>query len=157
MSFTIAQLCFDYSIRLGKIIWLAGQSDTPNDDLKELLNEEEFSTIAKLFDLPVEKVKRNLALDDDDDSERSSEEFLSYLAREKKFGFLVQGETPIPTHFYEGDRYHSAGFGYFTSKWFYTEALDEALIVRLCKWQEHVVADARKEAAKKPKKKGGGS
>lgn len=139
----IAVRFFDECIMVDKIIWLAGNAENQCDDLEDLIENEDSDTLAELFALPKKTAESYMDLVD-------VEDLVSRLVRAGRMGFLVKAATPVPTHFHESG--HTYSWGYSTTKWFYTEALDEAFAERLVQWKDAFIASKK---AKQTMKKAG--
>lgn len=143
----IAEKFFDESIRLGSLIWVPGQTDQYGENVKEFFEDvEEASDLTEILGFPISEETASELWNGDDDE---IGEIWSKLFRAGRLGFIVKAETPWPFNFTEGG--YSSGFGHYTSKWFYTEALDEAFVDRLIAWKESIVERARQKEAKSSK------
>ncbi len=141
----IRETAFDETIRTEAIIWLACQTDQIADDLREFFNES-FDSIEQLTDVIGVELRsyeteqfEDGSLDDDNIGE-----ILIRMARKGRAGFLVQAATPFPHNFdKESTSYSTYGFGQYTTKWFYTDTLDEAFMARLVEWKEAFIEKQR--------------
>lgn len=66
----------------------------------------------------------------------------------RKFGFLVQAATPCPRNFDDEGGY-SFSWGNYSTRWFYTEALDAEFLQRVVRWRTDYIEQAKARAAKK--------
>lgn len=147
MNSDAAESLFDGDIRVEKIIWLAGILTSPNDDFEELIRDEEVEGLAKIIGVEAAKL-----CSDEDPEEVESEEILQTLCWLGKEGFLVNCSTPIPEVINESGTYQSS-WGYYTSGWFYTDAVDGAFVKgKVHPWRDSLFKAA---VAKFKAKKGG--
>ena len=131
---SIPSTLFDESIRIEKIIWLAANLDQPNRDLAEFLEEEEPADFERL-----------LGFVPKDQSDRDRSDTLEELSRRERTGFLVEAATPIPQGPIRGENsFMHLGFGCYTTRWFYTEALDEGFVADLLQWKRDYI-EARRQ------------
>lgn len=103
------------------LIWLPGVTCHACDTLRELLWDDPES-VYKALDLPCPEVDENFIADEVLDT------FLDQIRDHRKTGFLVQVATPIQS----GPRPPS--WGYYTTRWLYTERLDDTFIPALEAW-----------------------
>lgn len=138
---------FDDSFRFSKIYWIAAQGDQPDDDLVELISD-------LLRDDEIEKV---LGINPRrfEDADEDGSEYMSILYDNRKTGYLVLVEMPVP----RWDAIRDGGTGididldsywqswsYSTGQTFYTDSLDEAFIERVREWKKETVAYYAKRA-----------
>lgn len=135
----LSQKFYDNSIRLDKIIWLASNLDRHSSDVQDAF-EHDYEGIEKALGVKAGSLE---------DAAEDWEGFGSKLAREGKVGFLVQAATPIPDYFDNGTT--NLSWGWFQSKWFYTEALDENFLNKLIDWRAGVMESEKKKMKSKKK------
>jgi len=134
----IANRFFEANTRISKIIYLAaaGLPDSLCDDLEELLNDSPNKELAKIFGTLPEHLK---------EEEDSAEAFAEWLLYARRFGFLMQFETPVMRHY--GNSGRTFSWGYYESRWVYGDSLDEALTAGQ-EWVKSVRAREKAEAVK---------
>ena len=129
----LSELFFDKSIRVEVIVHLATMAGDYAfaEPVRDMLEDDPDALGALL----------GVDIDEDFDAEELS----TQLYRAGVLGFAVQAATPVPEKFYgEDDGYSTCGWGHYTTKWFYTEALDEDFFGRLVEWKEAYIEDLRK-------------
>lgn len=142
---------FDNNIRLDEIIWLAANLDCPSEALvEEFFDNTDADEFKKVFGKLPFKVT-DARLDEERESGEKYSGILSEFARAQKTGFLVQAATPIPVMVHDDGGVTTYGFGWITTQWFYTEALDEAFAQRVLKWKEDFYKEKKAELKKKKK------
>ena len=82
------------SVRIEKIILLAAAmiDESMSDDLKQILDEEDYTLLENIFGLPAGKAH----VDSWD-----AEDIRGWLIEKRKFGFLINLATPVRTYFTE--------------------------------------------------------
>ena len=146
----IRDTLFNESIRTEQIIWLSGQTDQIADDLRRFFNESSDTTEAVSEVLGIELTPTEA--ENFEDGELSDDDIVDILNRMDdvgRAGFLVSAGTPVPQSFGEDGSYSTSGFGFYTTKWFYTDSFDEAFMNRLVEWKEAFV-EHRKALEKNP-------
>lgn len=139
----VADNLYDASIVIKKIIYIAAIHSRPIGDFENFFEDADDETIAALLEIKPKQVEKFL-----EESGRDMEEICNYLARRAKHeGFLVQAVTPFPKEFHKGG--FSFSWGCYTTKWFYTEAIDSVFTLRLLDWRKAFIAKQRKEQKKK--------
>lgn len=132
----IHEALFDNTIRFEQVIYMAGalgQADSPSQDLRDLLEEEDDETILQAFPgFPVD------VLDDPDVGIEFSAE---WLIDNDRLGFLAKVATPVMTYHKESEC-SSFSWGYYRTQWVYGETMDE-VVAKAIAW-----ADKQREAEK---------
>lgn len=134
----IAEMCFDHSVRLESIIHLASMAV-----------DYSFADPAKeFFEMQPEKAEKLLGIEIDEDPDW--EELASKIYRAGKLGFIVQVSTPVPRDFDESGSHSTSGWGFYTSEWLYTEAIDDAFFAEVEKWRDAYIEKCKQaELSKK--------
>lgn len=96
--------------------------------LGTMCNDYAFPDSAKdAFDEDWDGVWKALGLTDIPDGEDMDyEEITTWLYEHGKVGWLIQSATPVPT-FTSDSNWHHHGWGYYTTKWVYAEAIEDAM------------------------------
>ncbi|EAT16086.1 hypothetical protein HTZ97_16235 [Desulfuromonas acetoxidans] len=128
----VAERCYEESLRIGKIIYLAANPDQVNDDLAELFEDYE-DTLEEIFGKAP-----NWVVEENYDKETLHE----WLMQKEKFGFLVHFETPVRKYFSETSC--SFGWGYYSMKWIYSESLEDA-IEQGISWAKQQTKEAKQQ------------
>lgn len=140
-----SSVLFNESLRVERVIYLAGalsQFDSFPDDLDSFFDDADESNIVDcLGDIPGYV---NL----EDHRNERSESISEWLNAAGKYGYLVQCATPAMTKNSENSR--SFTWGYFHSRWFYGEQMDDVISAALA-WAE----ERRKAEDELYAKKGG--
>jgi hypothetical protein len=135
MASDIAQLMFDASVRIEKMLWIPGVCAGATDDFKDFIDDD-------LLD--AEEVHRALPwIKHFAEKEWPAEDILCELARKNANGFFVQLATPVPSNFSKSGGYCSS-WGHYRTKWFYFDSL-EAIGQGAVAWADRVVETARKK------------
>jgi hypothetical protein len=109
---------FDLTIRIDKIILLAAaiNEDSMSEDLQQILEEEDYTLLEKLFGLPAQEA---------DAQNWDHTAIREWLVDHRKFGFLIQLATPVREYFSE--KSWSSSWGYYSTPWIYADTLEEAI------------------------------
>lgn len=135
---SIIEKLYDANARIERVIFLAGAlagQDAFADDLNEFFDDEDVETIEECLggiptwvDLGASRWER-------------SDDIYEWLTAAGKLGFLVQFATPVMTKRTEFAR--SFSWGYYKTKWFYAETIDEAIAKGLAWIEECRAAEDR--------------
>lgn len=118
----------ELSLRFDKIIYLAAalvDSFSMPDELENLLDEETYSFLSDLFNIP--------ELGKQDDGALSSEDIAEWLIDARKFGFVIHAATPVFK--YRSADSASFSWGHCYIEWLYADTLEE-VIAKAKQWAE---------------------
>jgi hypothetical protein len=109
---------FDLTIRIDKIILLAVaiNEDSMSEDLQEILEEEDYELLEKLFGLPAGKAHVE---------SWDAKDIREWLVHHRKFGFLIELATPARKYFTANS--WSSSWGNYAINWIYADTLEEAI------------------------------
>lgn len=102
--------------------------------------------IFDIYENDMEELQDVLKLDFKGDYDMDKEELSWHLHRSKKKGFLVQMATPVPSNFDERGGFMTNGWGYYSTKYFYAETLDDCYS-QAAIWQEEYYAQVKEKEA----------